>query len=627
MCGIAGYINKNSKIVDSGRIKEMADVIAHRGPDDEGFVVDGHIAYAQRRLSIIDLSQNGHQPMMDKSGRFGIVFNGEIYNFLDLRSELQSKYDFKSSTDTEVIIYGFAEWGIEVFAKLNGIFAIAIHDRKKEKLYLARDRFGVKPLYYENSHRRFQFGSEIKSLLDKDTPRNIDYESLHEFLYYGYALKDKTLYRAVRKVLPGQMIEYDLKNHTYDFEFFWKHEYLLPENNEVTEIEATQKIFSLLEAAVKRQLMSDVPVGVFLSGGIDSSAITAFAAKHYSGKINTYSAGFDFNGGHDELPLAKKTAAHYETNHHEIFIKGGDLDELITTLVHHHDEPFSDAANIPLYLMSKQIKNECKVILQGDGGDEIFGGYPRYHIMQKYGFYKTVFSSLNLLSPITRYTAKYPVIKRFYESFSSNSEAVLYGGLLTMETKANDPINVLSPVQQSKIITGHPFVYYEELTERFSMIKSKAQKLLWIDTKIILPDNFLEKVDKSTMANAVEVRVPFLDNELTSYAMRLPADLKLKKGVKKYLLKKALEGTVPNEVLYGPKKGFGVPYANWIKGPLLDFMKSKLFSPKIMELKLLNEPYVNLLIEGHVSNKAQHGFMLWKLLNLCIWIDEYEIEL
>lgn len=627
MCGIVGIYNKN-KFPTEDRISFMCDTLSHRGPDDKGTYINQSIALGQRRLSIIDLSPAGHQPMSSADGEITLVFNGELYNHLDIRDEMSAfNFQYKGSSDTETLINAYKVWGYDAFKKLNGIFGIAIHDKTKNTLVIARDRFGVKPLYYYNDHDSLFLGSEIKAILSQGIKPVLNYESLHEFMYYGYATKEKTMYKGIKKLLPGYILEVNcLTGEIVKNEPFWKHEDMLPENFDIGEQEAINSTKSLLENAVKRQLISDVPVGVFLSGGIDSSAVTAFASKHYGGKLNSFSAGFDFNDGHDELPMAKKLAHQYGTDHHEIYIEGNNMKDTIIKMVHHHDEPFSDAANIPLFLMTQMVKDTCKVILQGDGGDEIFAGYPRYHILEKSNLYKYGILGANLIKPVLPKSIKNRV-ERFYPVFAEKDNGRMLAKMLTVESEEQDPRNVFNKSFSGKMNNYNPFSFYEELNKRFSNLTGLPQKMLWIDTLIILPDQFLEKVDKSTMASGVEVRVPFLDNELTAFAMSLPGAMKVKNGVKKYLLKKALSGIVPDEVLYGPKKGFGVPYSNWIKGPLFEFMLSRIKSPYVQQLGILDYPHIDRLISEHKNNITDHGFILWKLLNLCIWIEDYKIEL
>lgn len=627
MCGITGYFKFSDMVLMANSLQKANSAISHRGPDDAGYFEASEVGLGHRRLSIIDLSPTGHQPMLSASGRFVIAYNGEIYNYLDLKKELLSVgFTFIGYSDTEVIINGYEYWGNAVFEKLNGIFAISIWDKKEKRLILARDRMGVKPLYFWKNDHILLFGSEIKTILSYDfVKRKLDQQSFHEFLYYGYGLGENTLFEGIKKIMPGQFIE--IGNKGFVSEYYWKHNNIKElSKKQVSEEKAILDTKNLLEKAVARQLVSDVPVGVFLSGGIDSSAVTAFAAKHYQGKIKSYSAGFDFDGGHNELPLAAKIARKFGTEHHEMMIFGKDMVDIIKKMVFHHDEPFSDAANIPLYLLTKEVKEDCKVILQGDGGDELFAGYPRYHIMAKYHQYKMIFTTLQKIKKIIPSDYIRNKTDRFSPLFNNTSSDKLFAKFLTEEQEGL-PEQILTRKWKDIVSVTNPFLRYHDVTKEMEFLSDNVQKLLWIDTKIILPDQFLEKVDKSTMANGVEVRVPFLDNEIVSFALALPSELKVKKGVKKYLLKKALDDILPKEVLHGPKKGFGVPYQNWLKGPLKNFMVETFNSPFIRDLQLFDYQVLQNRIKEHVEGKRDWGFFLWKVLNFCIWVQEYKIEL
>lgn len=629
MCGITGYFKSKYLQLPLNALKKATDTLIHRGPDDAGYYENGEVGLGHRRLSIIDLSESGHQPMMSSNGKFIIVFNGEIYNYKEIKKELLNNgYMFRGTSDTEVIANGYQCWGKEILKKLNGIFAIAIWDDQAKKLLLARDRLGVKPLYYYNTDNLFLFGSEIKAILSHQIVKPIiNPQGFHEFLYFGYALGYNTLFLGIKKLMPGNWMEVSEQGTT--FGIYWKHEDIIGDmNHSINEREAVIKTRKLLEVAVQRQLVGDVPVGIFLSGGIDSSAITAMASRYYGSKLKSYSAGFDFDKGHNELPMAAKVAKKFDTEHQEMMIYGKDIKDAIRTLISHHDEPFSDAANIPLYLMTKEMNKSCKVILQGDGGDELFAGYPRYHIMKRYAIYKTLFSFSKILSPILPNKYIREKTERFYPLFSQREEGRMFARFLTIESDTkNTPESLLSDEMRSRITQTNPFLRYSQLAERFSFLSDNVQKLLWIDTCIILPDQFLEKVDKSTMANGVEVRVPFLDNDITNFALSLPSELKVKKGIKKYILKKALIGILPDEVLYGPKKGFGVPYESWLKGPLKEFMLEILNSPYIIHNNIFNYKELNKRMEEHFSGHADWGFILWKILNLCLWIEMYNVKL
>lgn len=625
MCGINGLIS--NKFNNEEIMLRMNDSISYRGPDDHGIYKHHQLVLGHRRLSIVDLSKNGHQPMMDSDGDIVLVFNGEIYNHQEIRQSLHAS-QFKGSSDSETILYGYKKWGIKIFAMLNGIFALALFDKTSNKLIIARDRFGVKPLYYYAKDDDFFFSSEIKGILNGNPGmlRKLNHQALHEYIYFGYTMNGMTLYKDIYKVKPGQYLEIDIEEpkrlKAHSFYDLRSTALDVLKTNEQHVINTTR---NLIESAVHRQLMSDVPVGVFLSGGVDSTAITAIAAKAYEGTLKTYTASFDFYQGHDELTLARKTAKLYGTDHHELHIKGGDMGELVETLVHHHDEPFSDAANIPLYLLTQQVKEQCKVILQGDGGDELFGGYNGYQILSKYNKYKTFTTLLHYGKMLVFSNKLKAKVDRFYDILHEKDTGIAIALLSTMETRLNAPTNVFSKKYKS-LLCDNPFKYYQTLANETNFT-DKTDTLFYANMKTMLPEQFLEKVDKSTMANGVEVRVPFLDNELADFAMRLPASLKLKNGEKKYILKQALKDIVPQEILYGPKKGFGVPYGNWLKGPLNKLFMKKVHSSYIKNLDVFDLDHIDNLMKAHISGKVNNSFILWKVLNLAIWLEAYKIEI
>jgi asparagine synthase (glutamine-hydrolysing) len=373
-----------------------------------------------------------------------------------------------------------------------------------------------------------------------------------------------------------------------------------------------------MEESVKRHLISDVPVGIFLSGGIDSSVITALSSKFYSGKIKTYSVGFDFDKGINELPKAKMLAERFGTDHHEVYVEAKNLPDVIERLVDAHGEPFADAADIPLYLLTNQVKKDVKVVLQGDGGDEIFGGYSRYFTLTKQDYFKPWKLLSGLPWQLLSNTSVLQKV-RFLDAITADNDADRLALLLTMESKRQLPTKMFSDAVNNRLKNLNPFKRYHELNDEFKN-KDLIQRLFNIDLSCILPDTFLEKVDKSTMANGVEIRVPFLDNDLVEFALSIPSSLKVKNGVKKYLLKKAFEDLVPHDILYGPKTGFGVPYSFWIQKSLLDYMKSNINDPKVIASGIFNHQLINDYIEKHRNGKGNYGFLLWKCLILAIWI-------
>lgn len=624
MCGICGLIEKSSASEKEVSIRNMVSVLKHRGPDNQNIYFDTNISLGHARLSILDLSSAANQPMVSHNGKYIIVYNGELYNFKDLRLQLSERgYIFNTNSDTEVVLNGYDAWGDSFFVKMNGIFAFSIWCRETKTLKVVRDRLGVKPLYYYVDEDKFVFASEIKSILaNKSIIPKINYDSLHEYLYYGNAIGSKTLFKKIVKVKPGRFLTVSEGKITENV--YWD----INNIKEITtnEFDAANNVKNLIDEAVKRQLVSDVPVGVFLSGGIDSSCITAFAKRYYPGKLNTYSCAFDFDIGINELKKARQVANFYDTNHNELFIEGKDLNDIITRLVYHHDEPFGDAANIPLYLLTKEVSNSQKVILQGDGGDELFGGYRRYNTLSSLRTWKIAAPFLNAFFSIMPETVKLKQYRRFCRAMLQDSDAIRMALLLTEETLEDSPTNVFSYEFKSKVSNFDPFAEYKKLDMKL-FDKDVVQKMLWTDMQILLPETFLEKVDKSTMANGVEVRVPFLDNNLVEYAMSLPSNLKIRRGEKKFILRKALRSIVPDDVLDAPKTGFGVPFSNWLKGPLKDFMQQNLNDAYIQQLNLFDNYSLNRLINLHLSGKKNSGILLWKLMNLCIWLKKYKVEI
>jgi asparagine synthase (glutamine-hydrolysing) len=623
MCGIAGvYKFDLESDVDSERLSRMGESIKHRGPDSIGIYVFKNVGFVHTRLSILDLSENGNQPMASDDKRYIIVYNGEVYNFNELRSHLlEDDRKFKSTSDTEVILKLFGMYGVNSFKLLNGMFAISIYDTIANKLFLCRDRFGVKPLYYHRNEKEVLFGSEIKSILSySEFEYTLNFQALSEYLWFGNPLGKSTFYDTIKEVQAGEYVIVE-KGEWTSCRYF--------DVNEIAECEdsedvAVGKIRMLLEKSVKSQLVSDVPVGVFLSGGIDSSAITAFASKHYAGDLQTYSIGFDFDKGNNELPIAKRVSNIFRTTHNELYITGNDLINTIERLVEAHDEPFADAANIPLYLISKQLKGKAKVVLQGDGGDEFFGGYSRYFTLTYASFWSKLLFLSKLIKLSRTKNRKLLRLHRFLEAISEPQPYYRNALLLTMECKDFDPAVILRPEFREMLIKTFPFREYKRVYNSYNDEVDDVQALYLTDVQIILKDTFFEKVDKAVMANALEVRVPFLDNELTEYMLSLPSSMKNKNGEQKYLLKKALRGIVPDEVLDGKKKGFGVPYGHWLKTSLADYFKTQIESPAAA--KVLDYEQVMKMFELHQKDKGNYEFLLWKTLILAVWLNKSNVK-
>jgi asparagine synthase (glutamine-hydrolysing) len=598
----------------------MLSAIRHRGPDDYGVVERGAATLGHARLSIIDLSENGHQPMSDSNVESTLLYNGELYNFQPLAAHLGSMgVRFKGHSDTEVVLQAYNKWGLDAFRRFEGMFALAIWDERRRRLVLARDRFGIKPLYYAPFHSGVVFGSEIKSLLASGyVGRDLCPSALHEYMWFGNALGSNTIYRNVFKLPPASTLVIDSAGASisryWDLETVQRHSPPLEE--------CASEVARLLEEAVRSHLVADVPVGVFLSGGVDSSAVATFASRHYAGRIDTFSAAFDFSAGSSELPMARRLAGELGTAHHEIHVAGSELPQTIEALVRCHDEPFGDAANIPLYLLARALGGTPKVILQGDGGDEIFAGYRRHNVFSAEYFWRSIAPAGRLGMRLLPRGPSYYQRLRFLDAMSARPSAMRMALMLTQDTLDHSPVTLLSSELQDYLVGTDPFARYRELGNRFSA-ETPLQRMLYTDTSILLPDTYLEKVDKPTMSMGIEVRVPFLDNRLTDYVLGLPASYKIRRGHKKYLLRRALRGVIPDYVLDAPKRGFSVPFETWLRGPLVAYARSVFLDDATRRARLFNEPQLRTRIAEHVAGKRNNGFMLWKALQLALWHREY----
>ncbi len=630
MCGIVGKIVCQGRDLDLSREKKIRvlDTIHHRGPDMQGQYEDGCLWFGHVRLSILDLSEAGSQPMSSEDGRYVICYNGEVYNFAEIAQSLNLK-DMRSHSDTEVLLQAFARLGVEAVKQFNGMFSFALYDKHTQKLWLVRDRLGIKPLYYRRDSRGLSFSSEIKGIiaLDEGSPA-CDISSLHEWLYYGNTLGGRTLYQGIRQLLPGHYLELDLTSFQYVICEYWSLKYQAnrTERGHYNKQDLIAETRRLLELAVKRQLVSDVPVGLFLSGGVDSSAIAAFASRHYEGRLATYSAGFDFARDGGELPKAKRVANLFGTDHHEIHIAGGDVGDLVEKMIKHHDLPFSDAANIPLFLMSSQISAHTKVVLQGDGGDELFGGYRRYSTLSYYKWLHPMAKIFRHLHSLVPKSAFHYRVQRYINAFAAKDLATTMALLLTIEDQQLTPTAIFSQQIRKIIEKTDPFARFRECQRSFSDHEFGNQMSL-VDSMIILPDIYLEKVDRSTMAASLEVRVPFLDHDLVDYVVKLPGHLKTPFGKKKWLLKSALRGIVPDAILYGPKRGFSVPFGDWLRTSLKPLFFDHLSKFTREQPEVLNIDYIQKLFTRTSNGLQDHSLILWNILNLVVWANNMKINI
>jgi len=602
-------------------VLRMVGTVAHRGPDAQGTFVGDGIALGHRRLSILDLSPTGAQPM--SLGSTTVVYNGECYNFRELRGELEATGRvFRGHSDTEVLLHAYDAWGVDGLARLEGIFAFGLWDAERRRLVLMRDRLGVKPLFYALSSGRLAFGSEIKAVLAGiELDRTLDDQSLAEYLWYGSIFEDRTIYRSVRALEPGyRLVIADGQSRT---ERWWQIEDWLASAPQFADFrEASGAVRVALDSAVARQLVSDVPVGIFLSGGVDSSSIAASAAIASGRRLASYAVGFDYEHGINELPKARRVATLLGLDHHELRVQGGALDEVITALVKSHDEPFGDAANIPLYLLAQALGGAIKVVLQGDGGDEMFAGYRRYAILRHAALWRMWPRRLEqLLRTIPGTTSAR--IARLGAAAGQHDAAMRMALLLTVETLHDPPDAVLAPAARVRLAANaDPFAAFRRCASRFRE-EDAVQQMLLTDITLQLPSQFLTKVDRATMAHGVEARVPLLDEQVASIAVGLPTRFKVRGSEKKIVLRAAMRGRLPDDILDGPKTGFGVPYEEWLRGALHGFARAALLDPTFVSRFEMDRARLESALQEHRSRRRDRGFLLWKLLQLALWSKEY----
>lgn len=618
MCGIAGIIYKRKDNWDFEKFQKSVMLMSHRGPDHFGIYKNQNIGLFHFRLSILDLDSRSNQPFFTDFSSGVIVYNGEVYNYKELA--YLHRIQQKTTSDTEVLIKIIEQNGVNSIESWEGIFAFAYLDRNSNKVIFARDRFGIKPLYIFENSEIIVFSSEAKVILDYLKEFKINTKGLNEYMWYGNTLSTQTMVEGMVKLTPGTTLEIDLSNFRRVETCYWSINKNVKTSKEITFNNAVKVTRKLLEEAVKSQLISDVPIGVFLSGGIDSSAISAFASRHVIGKLNTYSVDYDFNiGGISELPKAKLIAKKFNTNHHEINIESKNIIQLFEKLVFQYDEPFADAASIPLFMLSEVCKSDVKVVLQGDGGDELFAGYRRYQILYNLKFYNFI-SNIGDKIPLNNNYLKR--IERMANALNQENNSMRMAMLMTQSSPFNNPELIFSQEIRKQLKLSNPFFQYQISNEKFKS-EDLVQRMLYTDMEIILPQTFLEKVDKATMLSSLESRVPFLDNKLASFALSVTQNLKLKNGKKKILLKKALDGIIPNEILLAPKRGFDVPYKEWLKSTFYDYAYTT-FKEYDNKNNYFDKNKIMELLIDHKNNVADNGVTLWRTLILIVWLNNYK---
>ncbi len=600
----------------------MIEAIGHRGPDAHNVWQEDSVALLHCRLSIIDLSPTGAQPMISRDGRYVLVYNGEIYNYRALRAELEQGWEFRGSSDTEVLLAAITRWKQDALRRLNGIYAFALWDRVSKELWLVRDPLGVKPLYYTDASG-FAFSSEIKGLRPLLPKVRVDHRSLHEFMFYGAPLGRNTLYSGIWQVLPGESVRF----HTATGKIERLMESFVTPETATSEL-SISALRAQLRASVTSQMVADVPVGVLLSGGLDSSTITAFASDLGRREVHTFSVGFDDNPLGSELAKARLVAKHFNTNHHEIEISARDVIPILERMVEVYDGPFSDAANLPLYLLYGKLRGSWKVMLQGDGGDEIFAGYRRYQALRSLQWWVGIDPAVQLLCRTLKHAAPSILTRaaRFTSALSQNEPALRMAYLLTVETNSPSPLRLLAPGLRNTLRAYDPFERYREVDASLGDL-DPVQRMLWTDCRILLPDIFLTKVDRASMAHGIEVRVPLLDLDLVRAVLPLPAARKLRRGSGKALLRDAMAGILPPSILHQPKTGFSVPYGHWLRTGLRQTMTSALLDNDARWADIFDRPALELCVRQHIAGERDYGFLLWKMMNFAFWIRRSQVEL
>lgn len=629
MCGIAGFFYLHRSHPMEGRssvLRQMVRSLQHRGPDSEGFFEESGMGMGIRRLRVIDLD-TGDQPISNEEGTCWIVFNGEIYNHLSLRRDLERKgYAFRTRTDTEVILKLYEEKGLNCVHELNGMYAFAIYDDREKSLFLARDPLGIKPLFYYQDEEKLIFGSEIKALLAfPGVPRVLDLEATSHFLSLNYLPSPWTLFRGIRQLEGGHSLL--LKEGRVLLQRFWNP--VIETNSFLTEREILQTTRKLLKQAVQRQLVADVPVGAFLSGGLDSSALVALAKESRETPLETFSVGFK-EPSYDETPYARKVARYFGTRHHEIFLKPSDLTFLIGNLVAQLDQPLADPAALALYQLSDLTRQFVTVALSGDGSDEIFVGYPTYQANQFLHRYRLLpeFLKERIIAPLIR---GIPVSTEKF-SFDYRAKKFLEGARLEPKKAHFWWRTIFSDEEKSKIfrtsfakkIQGmDSFELYRRNFEEVEKLDFTSQ-CLYADLRVWLAGNNLHKVDSMSMAHSLEARVPYLDQELVEFMMCVPPSIKFKRNQNKYLLKQAMKGLLPDEVIHRRKAGWHIPFAAWFRYDLKGYLISRFKDGSDTFYEIFEKNEIQKILGEHFRGEKNNSFKIWGLVVLHEWFRIYQ---
>ncbi|MEY3759271.1 MAG: hypothetical protein RIR39_762 [Pseudomonadota bacterium] len=644
MCGFTGFLTTSNAVSITEwptLLIEMANAIRHRGPDDKGVWcdVDAGVGLSHRRLSILDLSPAGHQPMLSTSGRFVIAFNGEIYNHLEIRAKLKSTTAWRGHSDTETLLAGFDTWGIEnTIKKAIGMFAMAIWDKKDRSLTLIRDRLGEKPLYYGWQGNTFLFGSELKALkVHPEFQAEIDRNAIGLFARHNCIPAPYSIYRNIKKLLPGSLLTVTLQNPDAQLIRYWDARKIVAEGHSNpfmgTEGEAVDELEQLLSRAVKRQMLSDVPLGAFLSGGIDSTTIVALMQAQSSRRVQTFTIGFD-ETGYNEAEHAKAVAKHLGTDHTELYVTSRQALDVIPLLPTLFSEPFSDSSQIPTYLVSQLARQQVTVSLSGDGGDELFGGYDHY-------FKTTNINKKLALFPIGINKLLTNIIKGRSKQFWSHFFSPLKP-LLPANKDIGFTLHLMADMLKAQSVSEAELYHVKQShwrnsaelvhgSSRMSTVFTEPhlqpetthffEKMMAIDMLSYLPDDILTKVDRAAMGVSLETRVPLLDHQVVEFAWGLPLAFKIRNGVSKWPLRQVLYKHVPQSLMERPKMGFGVPIDIWLRGPLREWAENLLTESTLSQQGYFNPLLIRQKWSEHLSGKMDNQYLLWDILMFQAWLE------
>lgn len=624
MCGIVGIVRPRSAAIDEPLLRRMCDAIKHRGPDDDGFYINGQAGLGMRRLSIIDVA-GGQQPIANQDGTAWIVFNGEIYNYLDLRAQLEKLgHVFHTNSDTEVVVHAYDQYGTDCPKHLRGMFAFAIWDERTKELFLARDRVGKKPLLYAQVDGDLLFASEFSALLlHPKVGREVDTQALHYYLSFMCVPAPLTAYRGIRKLEPGHTLRW--RNGEITTQQYWQPDF--SNKIKITEEEAGERAVALLRDAVKVRLMSEVPLGAFLSGGIDSSAVVALMSEESSEPVKTFSIGFE-EQDFSELHHARRVAQHFGAEHHE-FVVRPDAMEVLPILVEHYGEPYADSSAIPTYYVARETRRHVTVALNGDGGDESFAGYERYAAMRLAEKYRRVPSflresvvrqALSLLPSSETKRSRVRDAQRFVNAASLPKVERYLRWVSVFDSGAKHDLYTDSFRHETRDVAASALL---EPWFRNSNGAGIVDAALLADIKTYLPNDLLVKVDIASMAVSLEARSPFLDHHVIEFAATLPENLKVRGLTTKYLLKRSLRQLLPPQNLTRRKMGFGVPIGHWFRGKLEPFLRSTLLSDKASNRGLFRNEVVRQMVELHTRGERDYSHQLWTLLMLELWFKRF----